>query len=174
MIYVGIDNGTTATIGVVASAPHQVRPIMIKIPTFKCQDFNKDKKRITRVDTRKLYSFLKKIINNHADGDASAVTVRIEKPMKNPRRFNATCSGVRCLEAVWIVIEALHVRGPLFCASSDWQKPLLPKGLLGPDQHKLASKELGCKLFPHLREQIEKHKDADGLLIAEHARRIQL
>jgi len=47
---------------------------------------------------------------------------------------------------------------------------LLPQGIKG-DELKVASKDIGCRLFPEHTELIVKHKDADGILIAEYCRR---
>jgi hypothetical protein len=50
---------------------------------------------------------------------------------------------------------------------------MFPKGLKGIELKK-ASMDIGIRLFPHLEEVIIKQKDADGLLIAEWARRNNL
>ena len=57
--------------------------------------------------------------------------------------------------------------------NKEWQKTMLPQGLKGSDQLKKASMDVGKRLFPCLSAIIDKHKDADGLLMAEHFRRIQ-
>ena len=51
---------------------------------------------------------------------------------------------------------------------------MLPKGIEGSAELKKASKDIGCRLFPSQADLINKHKDADGLLIAEWARRESL
>lgn len=58
----------------------------------------------------------------------------------------------------------------MYCDSKHWQRILLPKGAKGPELKK-ASMDIGCRLFPEHEKLIRKHKDADGLLIAEWARR---
>jgi len=51
---------------------------------------------------------------------------------------------------------------------------MLPHGVKGPAELKKASADIGKRLFPGQTEAIDKHKDADGLLMAEWARRLQL
>jgi len=50
----------------------------------------------------------------------------------------------------------------------------LPKGVQGAPELKKASMDIGLRLFPDQANVINKHKDADGLLIAEWSRRMQL
>jgi ribosome biogenesis protein Tsr3 len=93
--------------------------------------------------------------------------------MVNPGRFTATISAVRALEATLIVLEELDIAYD-YIDSKGWQKDLLPLGLKSSDQQKKASAEVGIRMFPQFKELITKHKDADGILIAEWARRNKL
>ena len=103
----------------------------------------------------------------------SPVKVFLERPMVNPGRFQATASALRAMEATLIVLEMFKL--PLqYVDSKQWQKALLPSGIKGPAELKKASMDIGCRMFPHLSEIIKKQGDADGLLIAEWARRSQL
>ena len=54
-----------------------------------------------------------------------AVMASIERPMVNPKRFEATVSALRALEATLIVLESLNI-GKEYCDSKGWQKALLP------------------------------------------------
>ena len=56
--------------------------------------------------------------------------------------------------------------------SKEWQGLMLPKGTKGSDDLKLASLSIGSRLFPQFSDQFK--KDADGILIAEWAKRSQL
>ena len=56
--------------------------------------------------------------------------------------------------------------------SKEWQKVLLQKGVKGPELKK-ASQDIGCRLFPKLKDIIIKQKDADGILIAEYCKRVR-
>ena len=60
----------------------------------------------------------------------------------------------------------------MFIDSKEWQKALLPKGIKGSDEQKKASFDIGNRLFPQFEDF--KHKDRDGLLIAEYGRRKNL
>ena len=60
----------------------------------------------------------------------------------------------------------------MYVDSKDWQKVLLPKGTKGSDELKKASLDIGNRLFPQFADN--KHKDRDGILIAEYGRRLNL
>jgi hypothetical protein len=55
--------------------------------------------------------------------------------------------------------------------SKKWQTMLLPQGIKGSDELKKASFDIGCRMFPQHSDLIKRHKDADGILIAEYCRR---
>jgi len=86
--------------------------------------------------------------------------------MVNPGRFQASISAMRALEATLNVLEFLELPHQ-YIDSKEWQKVMLPSGLKGADQMKKASQSIGKRLFP----SITCTPDADGLLIAEWARR---
>ena len=89
--------------------------------------------------------------------------------MVNPKRWAASVSAIRALEATLIIVELLEIPY-IYVDSKEWQRELLPKGCKG-DALKTASKDIGCRLFPQHKELIIKHKDADGILMAEYCRR---
>jgi hypothetical protein len=100
--------------------------------------------------------------------------IMMERPMINPRRFAATVSASRAMEAVLIVVDSLASEfGAVhqWVDSKEWQTHALPKGVKGPDT-KLRSMQVGCRQYPEHSELITKQKDADGILIAEHCRRV--
>lgn len=173
-VYIGVDNGVTGTIGVV----HPKFSMFMPVPVKKQQDYTKKKKGITRVDVVTLHGLFKKLIPNkfylfNPTGEIIKFHFVIERPMVNPSRWTATLSAIRCLEAWLIFIESMgcsyeHID------SKQWQKELLPKGITGKDELKKASACIGKRLFPGREAYINRHKDADGLLIAEWARRHQL
>lgn len=161
-IWIGIDNGVSGSIGWVGANTG-----FIKTPTFSCLNYQKSKAQtIARVSTSRLEDFL-------LDLAAKArVIVLLERPMVNPKRFAATASALRALEATLIVIEKLELSFT-YCDSKAWQKMLLPP-VKGAANLKRASQQIGSQLFPKLKSQIVEHGDADGLLIAEWAKRSNL
>lgn len=155
-IVVGIDNGTSGSIGIIGKDFTEFH----KMPTKKEQSYTKAKNIITRVD----YDGLLRLLPMWGK-----ITVLLERPMVNPGRFRATLSAVRSLEATLIAIEASCL-GYQYIDSKQWQKVMLPHGTKGTPALKKASVDVGCRLFPEHKDAIIKHKDADGLLIAEYYR----
>jgi hypothetical protein len=158
-IYVAIDNGTTGTIGLIREG----QILFTKVPTKSEQNYTKKKGNITRIDVSELVNLLKPL-----EGDKPFAI--IERPFVNPKMFKATISAVRALEAVLNVLEFLRIPYR-YIDSKEWQKEMLPEGTKGTPALKKASMDIGCRLFPEHREAIEKHGDADGLLMAEYLRR---
>ena len=160
-VYIGIDNGTTGTIGITGDG---IQPIIYHTPAKKEQNYTKKKDNITRLDAKGFAEILSAY-------DKNDVMVVMERPMVNPTRFKSTTSALRCFEAELTLIE--HFGLPYcYVDSKDWQRILLPKGIKGSDEQKKASKDIGKRLFPSLADF--KHTDFDGLLIAEYARRKNL
>lgn len=158
-IYIGIDNGVSGTIGIINDSI----TFYYKTPVFMVQDYTKKIKNINRIDTAKLEELLSPLKNN-----SFAV---LERPMVNPRQFNATLSGIRALEATLIVLERLEIPYQIL-DSKEWQSELLPKGTnnkLDKKATKKVSLDVGNRLFPKFKDF--KHDDRDGLLMAEYARR---
>lgn len=156
--YIGIDNGTSGTIGVIGLG----KTWFIKTPVKKEQSYIKKKQNITRVEYHELYSFLRRFTRKNC----FAV---LERPMVNPSQFKTTMSAMRTLEAEVLILEALCIPF-MYCDSKEWQKVMLPLGIKGPAL-KQVSRDIGCRLFPQHKDLIMKHKDADGIMIAEWARR---
>lgn len=168
--YIGIDNGTSGSIGLVGGEI----PIFIKTPTFMEQSYTKKKQRISRLDRVKLKEF---IVNNvDLEGFASLscdIKVIFERPFVNPGGFKASMSAVRCLEAQLTIIEDLGLPFE-YVDSKQWQKVMLPGLTKGTNELKQASLDIGCRIFPMCEKTIKSQKDADGILIAEWARRMGL
>lgn len=164
-VYIGIDNGTTGTIAWIRQTTSGIK----ETPIITEQSYTKAKNIISRIDHVQLRIDLRKAIG---DASPSECIVVIERPMINPMRFKASISAARSLEATLCVIEELGLPH-MYADSRDWQKKMLPQGCKGDDL-KTASRDIGYRLFPHCAGIINKHKDADALLIAEWARREQL
>lgn len=154
--YIGIDNGVTGSIGVIYDDGTSA---FIPTPVRKVRDYTKEEQHFNRVDWKNL-----------ADNLPKDATVLLERPMVNPKAFVATKSALRALEATLIVLEITDLPYT-FIDSKEWQKEFIASSVIGHDQMKKASKQIGIELFPNHKSKIEKHGDADGLLIAEFARR---
>lgn len=175
-LYIGIDNGTTGTIGWVGEGVHST---IIETPVRVEQSYTKSSKNTTRIDHERITALFKELIGEH---DPSEVLVVMERPFtgsftkgKNGARggFVANVSAARAFEVTLVLVEQAKLPHEIV-DSKQWQNVMLPKGVTGSDARKAASKDIGLRLFPDQEEVINKHKDADGLLIAEWARRENL
>lgn len=175
-VYIGIDNGSSGSIGVVGlGAPRMFLP-----PVKVEQDYTKKAKNITRIDWHGLQSVLmKEVVTpvmelNCGVGVAEAVQVKalVERPFVNPGMFNTTVCAVRAFESTVIALEFLGIPWEPI-DSKVWQKVMLPEGIKGAANLKRASRDIGMRTFPEHAVAIKKHTDADGLLIAEWAHRVQ-
>jgi hypothetical protein len=155
--YIGIDNGTSGSVGIIG--PEGTK--FFSMPIFTELSYTKEKKNITRINTEILKSNIMFLTNP---------IVLFERPMVNPGRFAATLSAMRALEATLIIIEQLGY-ARMYVDSKEWQSVMLPNGLKG-EQLKVASKDIGKRLFPQFATAYK--KDADSILIAEWARRSNL
>lgn len=159
-VFIGIDNGVTGSIGVL----YNHTSLMIRTPVFTQQSYTKKKQNISRIKTYDLTDFF---LAHTEWCMPSDVFVGIERPMINSARFKASVSAARALEATLIVIEELGF-GYQYIDSKEWQKSLLPQGVKTAPELKKASRDIGIRTYPHLKETIEKQGDADGLLIAHY------
>lgn len=162
--YVGIDNGVSGSIGII-SVDYQKGTVDVQFlltPVKQELSYQKSKtKMLTRVD----YKECKKLFQDIKD-KSDRIILALERPMLNPQRYQASLSARASLEAMLILFEELDIPYS-FLDSKEWQKAILPAGIKGSDEQKKASMGVGCRLFPEFKEVIQKHKDADGLLIAE-------
>jgi hypothetical protein len=160
VIFIGIDNGVSGSIGAVDKDG-----ALYFSPTPVKKELNYQKSKVSfihRIDFDKM----QRILMNFTA--IEEVMVSIERPMINAMRFQASVSAARSLEATLIVLESLKIPFQ-YIDSKQWQIPLLPKGIKGTDQQKAASLAIGNRLFPAFTDA--KHPDRDGLLIAEYMRR---
>lgn len=168
MLYVGIDNGVSGTIGVIwPSGDSEVWPT----PVFTSQDYQKKKENISRLHVSQFRDRIRQLVSR-ASEFGEVLRVVMEAPFVSPARFKATATSLRCLEAQLIVLEELGVSYTIITSQS-WQKALLPKGTKGRDAQKKASLDVGIRLFPKHTQFLVKNKDADGILLAEYGRKFQ-
>ena len=161
-LYIGIDNGVSGTLGFI----YNNKSWFFETPVKTEQNYTKKKGNISRVNFVKLMDQITSIIS---ECNPESIMCLVERPMVNPTRFQASTSALRSLESTIICLELLGIPFQ-YEDSKRWQKELLPQGSKG-DQLKSDSVDIGCRLFPLHSELIRKHKDADGILLAEFARR---
>ena len=154
--YIGIDNGVTGTVAILIGGNNK-DITFVKTPVKKEQNYTKAKANITRVDGKKLKELLSVV------KDANYFMALIERPMVNPKRWVASVSAIRALEATQTILEDLNIPYQ-FIDSKEWQRELLPKGSKG-DALKKDSLDIGKRLYPNVEL---KHSDYDGLLIAHY------
>lgn len=158
--FIGIDNGVSGAITVLDEAGQIL--LHIKTPIKNHLNYTKAKAFINRVDSPKLKGILSIWPDDYDDSFCM-----IERPMIHPGRFKATISAVRCLEATEILLEELLIPYQ-FIDSKEWQKALLPSGLV-KDELKRGADEVAKRLFPKAIVV-----NSDSLLIAEYCRRIKM
>ena len=158
-----IDNGTTGTIGWVCGPPAVAD--MIEVPVKKRASFHKDPRSTTVVDVDELEKALRDMMERAQVKPCDMIAYR-ERPMINPKRWQASMSASRAEEAETILLERMGIKYQ-YVDSKAWQRHILPssgkKGTTS-DILKAESKDIGIKMFKHLSAIIEKHGDADGIL----------
>jgi len=155
-VFIGIDNGVSGSIGILSD---NGRARWFSIPVRNELSYTKTKKFINRVDLPALTIAFNAEVPLDAD-----IICRIERPMVNPTRFNATLSAMRALEATQIFLESRKVPYS-FIDSKEWQKKMLPAGLKGADELKSAADCICRRLFPSIK--IRKG-GGDSLLMAQY------
>lgn len=150
----GIDNGVTGGITILSRNGTVI--VHEKTPVKKCLNYTKKKAFINRIDFDKFKELILQAGSN--------THFLIERPMVNPKRWVASVSALRCMEATEIIFEQLQIPYE-WVDSGEWQKKLLPSGLKGEAELKLAASEVTKRLYPRL-----KIHNADCLLIALHCK----
>jgi hypothetical protein len=155
MITIGIDNGSTGSVGIVGWG----NPVFFNMPTKEAVHYAKSGKIFKRVDVAELCFELRRVPH--------PVTAFIERPFTgSPMMINAALLAARAHEAVMIALEQLGI-GYQTIDSKAWQSALI-SGVKGSPNLKKASRLKGIQLYPQLADYINHNGDADGLLIAHH------
>ena len=156
------DNGTTGTIGWRYGCTINE---MIEVPIKKRSSFHKEPRSTTVIDVDALEKALRDMLDRAKVKPSDVIAYR-ERPMINPKRWQASMSASRADEAETIILERMGIEYH-YVDSKAWQRHILPssgkKGTTS-DILKAESKDIGCKMFKHLSPIIEKHGDADGIL----------
>lgn len=164
-LYIGIDNGSTGTIGII----HDDYIRFELTPVFETLSYTHTAQYIKRLNVEKFTNIIMDALKETGTETFNTICV-IERPMINPKMFKATLSAVRIFEAQLCVLDMIGIPYR-FIDSKHWQRDILPVGVKTSPELKKASMNVGLRLFPSQEDLIRKHKDADGMLIAEWARR---
>ena len=140
--FVGIDNGVTGSIGIITETAGSSLTAFIPTPIRKVRDYTKEVQHFNRIDWRML------VENIPRDS-----IVLLERPMVNTKAFVATKSALRALEATLIALEMLDI-SYLFIDSKEWQREFIASSVIGHEAMKIASMEIGVKLFPNHTNKI--------------------
>lgn len=165
MKYVACDNGISGSFAWVNEDCSESG--VMTTPTFSEQDYTIKKQNVTRVDFKAVFAWF-----NENKLNGSTARIVMERPFVNPMMFRATLSAIRAWEATLIAIHDLQLPR-IVIDSKKWQKAMLPAGCKGSEL-KVASVQVGKRLFPDHSDWIRDQKDADSLLLAEFARRNKL
>jgi len=163
MNYIGIDNGSTGTIGVISIERNGNQVVRFApTPTRDSLHYGKAGTITQRLDWGELTRFLDGI-----NLIPSQTQIAVERPFSG-KFVKAVVSAARFFEATlnYFEVHAPHI-GLQVIDSRDWQQHVLGK-VRGSAALKHASKLRGVQLYPSFAPQILKHKDADGLLIAHY------
>jgi hypothetical protein len=165
-IYCGVDNGSSGSIAILTpGAP----PFWAATPTKRCRNYQKTEKHLNRVDAEELFDILHDRVYVPAKEQGLKALVLLERPYCNPAGFNASMLAARALDATLVVLDLLQL-DYRFVDSKEWQSVMLPKGIIGRDELKKASYDVGKKRFPATKFK----KDADSLLMAQWAQEAKL
>jgi hypothetical protein len=184
-IIFGLDNGATGTISSIVQYPDNSFDIFFqKTPSYNVMDYQQNIQYIARIDWKKLKNWFETILNLVKDNyykkykidiDLKPLVV-LERPMINADRFKQSKNAARAFEATLIVLEMLNLENNyLIIDSKKWQHYFFGKNTILIDL-KEASKNEGIKFlnefnkkYKNYIEIIEKHGDADSLLIGKFA-----
>lgn len=168
IVYVGIDNGVSGTIGWITADGSQW--CISRTITFQYKDHHKKKGAVNRINRAGTARFITEAARANKE-KISSIRVFMERPFTG-RFVNTTILNQRAYEAYLIVFEDLGVPYRVI-DSKTWQKELLP-GVKSSPRLKAASKSLAVQLFGlDVLDGLTKEHDCDGLLIAEWARRVK-
>lgn len=154
--YIGIDNGSTGTIGIIAPGGVQ----FLETPVVESLHYGKKGGLIKRLDRSAFKALLAGI-------NPVEAVVKIERPFTaGPMMINAMLHAHRFFESTICTLEDLGL-GYEVIDSGTWQKAMLGD-VKGSPELKKASKLRATQLYPQFTDAIKRHGDADGLLICHY------
>ena len=159
---IGIDNGSTGTIGIIAPD----RAHFFETPIQEYLHYGKKGSVSNRLDRKALAAKINEALKE-SGVTVDQVRVFIERPFTaGPMMIKSMLSAHRMFEATICLLEDLNL-GYDVIDSGEWQKPSLG-AIKGSAELKKASLLRGSQLYPQFAPLIKRHGDADGLLIAHH------
>lgn len=165
-VYVGIDNGSTGSIGYMAGTYTSLLP-MSKL----CRRYTGNKKGTgLELDPLEFYRYISNIQKEHG----KIRMLAIEKPFTNPGQVMTMVAARGMFSAIQAILEILAVPY-IVVGAQEWQKKFLNGEVTatankGEKETKLRSRILGSQRWPELADPIKHQKDADALWLALHAK----
>ncbi len=167
-VTIGIDNGASGSLGIF---PDDDKPYFGPVPVQDYLHYGKKGSIGKRLDREQFSAVIQLILcavrTGGVEGPPVRPTVRVfvERPFSG-KFINTVVPAHRFFEATIIALEDMKL-GYEVVDSQVWQRPVLGN-VKGSAELKLASKLRGIQLYPELKDDIEKHGDADGLLIGHY------
>ena len=177
-IYLGVDNGTSGSYGVIGVSDSSSMTDFFETPSIVEQNYTKKDDNISRVKFEELLERLQVL------QEKGTVKAMIERPFMTPiitiecngkrivtadmRFLKTSLNAHRAYEATLNAFELMKIE-KVTVDSKAWQKRFLP-GVKGSKDLKAASKSLGRQRWPMFEKVINSHGDADGLFIADYCR----
>ena len=134
MVFIGLDNGTSGTVGCVGSTTY-----FGKTPIFRHRKYTVKEQYISRIDISKLKELLVLLINGQE------YKILLENPKSSGGGKNKDTTS-RAWEATLIALEQLGLEYETVPAVR-WQKYLFPQAI-GRASQKAHSLALGKELYP--------------------------
>ena len=165
-VFIGIDNGSTGSIGIQVYNANGVRTKyrFMETPTFMMQDYQKRAKRISQLD----FDVLRRMLRRYRD-EGCEIHTAMERPTTG-KFFNTMICAARIHQQYIDLFTFMRVPMPQVIDSKQWQEKFLPHGTR-KEGLKRASLELALRRWPKYADVMSKHKDADGMWICEWMRK---
>jgi len=170
MIYIGMDNGSTGTVGIVNTD----RTIcdFFNTPIIKELSYNTtSKKFVSELDIEVFSNRVKGLIGDSKE----PIFAILERPFSNGQAMYR--NSVKLAYGFFVLQkQSMKLMGIGYevMDSKKWQKKILPPGTTSSGDLKRASKDIGIRLYPQFKTIMTRQGDADGMLIAEYARIMKL
>ena len=195
MIYIAADNGTSGSWGIIR--PNELA-VYFPTPILQVPNYTKEGNIVSRINCRKIQQLLtlygitsentralierpfmapvvsidyKEFMRTdyiNTPGDINQyVDTKKKVPTVSMMFLKSSLNAHRSFEATLITLESLRI-GYEVVDSKAWQHELLGLNVKGSAALKAASRAKGIQMFPYLEKEINKQKDADGILLAHY------